>query len=409
MKHKISLAFVLLACSTVAFGQMEQYSYQRKLEGITTSWHKLVLPDSVFGKVSPSLADIRIFGITEDGDTTEAPYLLEIATGRHQQQEAVFTLLNQSQNDRGYFYTFQLPPGNPVNQIKLAFGQPNFDWRLKLEGSSNQEEWFTIVDNYRILSIKNGLTDYAFTTVSFPLSNYRYLRLLINSSEKPALQSARLTAQEAVEGAYRNYALRGMQAETEKQSKQTVIDARLKFPAPLSYLKIFVRDTFDYYRPITINYVRDSINTQTGWKYRYAPLASGTLSSFEENEFSFSSTILDRLQVIINNQDNQPLQIDSISIKGYVHELVARFSQPAAYYLVYGNPGAGKPEYDIEKFSEQIPKYLTALQIGPEISIRQEEAPVPTPFFQHKGWLWLVMALIILSLGWFSLKMMRNV
>ena len=128
MKHKISLAFVLLACSTVAFGQMEQYSYQRKLEGITTSWHKLVLPDSVFGKVSPSLADIRIFGITEDGDTTEAPYLLEIATGRHQQQEAVFTLLNQSQNDRGYFYTFQLPPENAVNQIKPKIAVPmHFD------------------------------------------------------------------------------------------------------------------------------------------------------------------------------------------------------------------------------------------------------------------------------------------
>ena len=125
-----------------------------------------------------------------------------------------------------------------INQIKLEFEQQNFDWQLKLEGSQNQQEWFTIVDDYRILSIKNGLTDFQFTKLNFPNSKYRFFRLLIDSKEKPDLKSVSITQQIITDGVFRNYLIRKTVIQENRQTKQTIIDIELQSPVPVSYIKI---------------------------------------------------------------------------------------------------------------------------------------------------------------------------
>ena len=173
---------LLLLCS-YSYGQIEQYNYKRELKGITGKWHKVVLPDEIFGKVSGNLSDIRIFGITANNDTIEAPYLIRLTTEKVSSKDVRFKTLNTSHNEKGYYFTFEIPTKESINQIKLDFKQQNFDWRLKLEGSQNQQEWFTVIEDYRILSINNELTDFQFTNISFPNSRYRFFRLLI-ASEK---------------------------------------------------------------------------------------------------------------------------------------------------------------------------------------------------------------------------------
>ena len=93
--------------------------------------------------------------------------------------EVDFKLLNTTNNEQGYYFTMEVPTEEPVNELKLNFKQDNFDWLLSLEGSQNQQEWFRIVDDYRILSIKNPETNYQFTKVTFPNTKYRFFRFQI--------------------------------------------------------------------------------------------------------------------------------------------------------------------------------------------------------------------------------------
>ena len=58
--------------------------------------------------------------------------------------------------------------------MNLKFSEKNYDWMLRLEGSHDQKEWFNIVEDYRILSIKNEQTNYSFGDVTFPNSNVTY-------------------------------------------------------------------------------------------------------------------------------------------------------------------------------------------------------------------------------------------
>ena len=407
MITKLKLTYLLLLFCSTGYGQIKEYSYKRKLTGIKDQWHIVALPNEIFKRVSNDLSDMRVFGLTKSNDTLEAPYILKLASEKISEKEVSFNLINQSKVSNGYYFTFEVPVETSVNQINLDFKEQNFDWKLTLEGSQNQQQWFSIIEDYRILSIKNEQTDYQFTKVKFPYSKYRYFRLFINSTKSPELIKAKLSLNQINEGKFREYSINSV-IDEEKQNKQTIINIDLSSNVPVSKLTISVKNKYDYYRPVNITYLLDSFKTEKGWKYNYATLTSGTLSSIEKNEFKFNSIILKKLKIIIENQDNEPLQVDSFSVKGYIHEIVARFNTPGTYYLTYGNSKAEKPNYDIARFSDKIPKNLTALKLDDEQLIGKGTIKQTGPLFENKIWLWIIMALTIMVLGWFSLKMIEQ-
>lgn len=406
MNRNLKIILLLLSGCVSAYGQ---FAYKRDINGISEQWHRLVLPDALFGKTAADLADLRIYGLTPKNDTLEAPYLLRRSTEQISEQAIDFKLINTTHNARGWFFTFEIPAETAINQIKLAFDQTNFDWRVQLEGSPDQREWFTILDDYRILSIRNGYTDFQFTKLAFPNAKYRFFRLRVPASEKPALLSANLAQYSVSDGAFKDYPAEQFNLKNDKKNKETTLEIGLHMPVPVSRLNVHVHDTFDYYRPVTIQFLSDSVKTEKGWMHNYTTLASGTLNSLEENTFSLNSTIQQRLRIIIQNQDNQPLQIDSVTVSGYVHELVARFTEPgASYFLAYGNPDAPTPQYDIGRFAGTIPEQLTPLSLGEEQRIAAEAPKAKAPLFENKIWLWVLMGGIILLLGWFTLRMMQK-
>lgn len=414
MKLKIKF---LITCSCLSlcansFGQFKQYDFKRELSGLKFSneinLYKIILPDEIFGKVTDNLADIRVYGVNASKDTTEVPYILRLDSDKISKKDVAFDLINQSKNDKGYYFTFEVPTDKPVNQIELEFAQQNFDWKLALEGSQNLLEWFSIIDDYRILSIKNNLTDFKFTKITFTSSQYHFFRLLVKSELKPELITAKLALDEVSNGNFRKYIINSIKTEEEKKNRQTIINVDLQQSVPVSILNIYVNNKFAFYRPATIQFLADSFKTEQGWIYNYNTLASGTLNSIEQNEFQFRTTILRRLRIIIDNHDNEPLKIDSLNVIGYEHELIARFTEPGNYFLAYGNKQALKPDYDLERFSDEIPITLKRLELGNEQLIDKEKLKEGKPLFQNKAWLWSIMAIIIIILGWFSFSMVRK-
>lgn len=407
LKVKYLFCFNLLV-SIIAFGQIEQYDYQRSINGIKNQWHQIDLPELMYEKVNPSFSDIRIFGITNEKDTIEAPYLLKVGKPIIESETTPFNLLNKTLTKDGHYFTFELANPTTINQIQLDIGEQNFDWKIKLEGSQNQQDWFTIKDNYRIVSINNPSTDYQFTTLNFEAAKYRFFRVLVKTSHVVTLKKAQLALQNKAIVNYISYPIAQQEISNNKQEKTTLIELELAHAVPLSFLKIGVKDDFDFYRSINIQYLKDSIQTEKGWHYQYQNLQQTVLNSLESNEYSFKSTLIKKLRIIIQNQDNAPLSIDSITIKGYPHQLIARFTQPATYYLTYGKKKARIPRYDLQQFLDKIPTTLTTLSLDKEQLIPKTATPISTPLFANKWWLWGLMGLIILILGWFTRKMLKE-
>jgi len=106
---KVKLTYLLLFFCSFSFGQINKYGYKRELMEIKDQWHKVVLPNEIFGKILPDLSDVRIYGITKNNDTIEAPYILRFAEEKISQKDVSFNLINQSKNDNGYYFTFEIP------------------------------------------------------------------------------------------------------------------------------------------------------------------------------------------------------------------------------------------------------------------------------------------------------------
>ncbi len=402
------LTLLLLLCCTAGKAQMRSFSYKRPLGNVTAGWHKIVLPNAVFGKLAAGFSDIRILGLASGGDTLEAPYVLRSSAGDPHSKKVVFEMLNTVQNAKGYYYTFELPAGEPVNEIGLQVANNNFDWRVQLEGSQNQEEWFTILSDYRILAIQNAQTDFRFTTLRFPDARYRYLRLLVKSTESPQHLTAAICRTDSAAGRLQSYGAMSQKSIEDKATKQTQIELSLSEPVPVSRVQIAVADSFDYYRPATVEYLQDSFQTPAGWRYNWGVLYSGTLNSIDRSAFSFEPVVARRLRIIMENGDNRPLHTGGVKVAGPVYSLIARFDEPAAYFLVYGNAGAAAPDYDIARFGDKIPASPPVVVAADEERIAHTTVPPAEPLFKNKVWLWAAIVVIGLLLGVATLRMVRK-
>jgi len=384
MKNKFLILFFLLNC-TYSFCQMNGYEYKQEILGIKGQWNAIELPDNLYGKVSRDLSDLRVYGITSKNDTLEAPYIFAKNAETISTLNTGFNQINQSKKGSTYYFTFQAIEERTINQIQLDFNQKNYDWRIQLEGSQDQKSWFTVVDNYRIMSIKNELTDYQFNKIVFPDSKYNYYRIGISANEKPVLKSAKMIMLEADHGVLTRYALKKILITQDKKRKQTIIDLELKTQVPVNRLKIGVNDNIDYYRPMQIEYLTDSFKTDKSWYFNYREAESAAvLGSVDKKDFEFNGCMTNKLRVTIDNHDNRPLKFGTFVVEGYKNILITRLTEPARYFLCYGRKDTRKPNYDIEQFSYKISNTTNKTTLGKEEFVDKKNRRIQNPYLQTK-------------------------
>jgi hypothetical protein len=390
--------------------QTDTFKYNREIKGVTDEWHKLELPVDVISRSKRNLGDLRVLDINSNGDTLEAPYLVELDKPLSTRIEVPVTIINRATKNGSYFYTLKPSKLGNLNKVDLSFGNANFDWKVQLEGSQNNNEWFSILDDYRILSINNAQTNYKYTSLVFPNSEYAYYRIKIVTEDKPNLTTASVSMNKSNNAKLNLYPVKSVSKSIDKDRKTSIFDLTLTESSPISSLSLVSKNgDIDYVRPVSIKVLKDSFKTEKGWKYNYQTLYSGTFSSFEANNYTFQERIATKLRVEILNGDNQPIDADVVNIAGYKRNLTARFTNAKAnsnYYLAYGNQNKFSPSYDLMLFRERIPTEMGMIELGPIEYVTA--APFKEPEEDKKLWLWAIMGVVMIVLGLFTLKMMKN-
>ncbi|PCJ67558.1 MAG: hypothetical protein COA58_00030 [Bacteroidetes bacterium] len=407
MTKRTSFAvFLILFGYLFSLAQTDTFLYQRQITGVNQEWHEMDVPMDVLSRVKNNLGDIRIFGINNQGDTLGVPYLIAINVPEQHKESVPVDVLNRSSKTGTYFFTLKPTKLQSLNKIDLFFANSNFDWKVKLEGSQDNSEWFSILDDYRILSIQNSETNYQFTTLSFSTSEYTYYRISIPSEDVPVLKKATISLYQNHTTSLNQYPIRSIENQ-ETKHKKSILEISLKEKYPVSSVQLLTKATIDFVRPITISALVDSFKTDKGWKYNYRNVYNGTFSTWESGEFTFSPFKTSKLRVTIENGDNAAIDIDVSYVRGYKHTITARFNSPSYnYQFVYGNAYVGIPDYDISLFRDRIPTSLNTVELGP---IEYKKIAPPTePKEESKLWLWVIMGVVILVLGVFTLKMMKN-
>ena len=72
--------------------------------------------------------------------------------------------------------------------------------------------------------------------------------------------------------------------------------------------------------------------------------------------------------IVVSNEDNPPLEITAIRTFQPRRELVAYLEKGKSYQLVFDDPKAPKPNYDLNEFTGRIPAHPSMLAISNPIA-----------------------------------------
>lgn len=406
LQHKL-VAILILTCLTGFIGaQMEPFAYERKVQKPFDTWHKIELPNAVTAKLNSRMSDLRLYGITSEGDTVEAPYIVDVKASTVDRKVYPHSIINKSSRSGIFFYTIQMSKAAAINELKLQFAEQNYDRTITVEGSRNQGQWFQLVKDYRITAIKTADVDFEYADIALPTADYQYYRLAITASAQPNLTKVETVDYQETTNNYQRQTVSAQTIRYDKAKKQTIIDIELAEKSPVSKVSVPINVDYDYYRPATLQYVSDSIETTGTTRYIYKSLASVALASNRSNAIMCSNTFAKKLRLIIYDYDNAALSYGSLQIDGYPTELITRITTPADYQLIYGLASASTPQYDISRFGDRIPADIKPLKLGPEV--RRELPSDSPPLLKNPLWLWLVMGVAISLLGIFAIRMISE-
>jgi hypothetical protein len=102
------------------------------------------------------------------------------------------------------------------------------------------------------------------------------------------------------------------------------------------------------------------------------------------------------------------LNVPAVEVKGAKHYLLVRFDKNPPYTLQYGNHKLNYPKYDLVSFKKNIPKNPAKVKLEKAIYKKIIDEDPSSPLFTNTLWLYLLMGLIILVLGGFTMSMIKN-
>lgn len=412
MKRIPEILLIIFITAFVAKVQAQEsvLHYEIPVYDVTDTWHQFYLPEKVFGKIKPDLSDVRILRKNNDSTVTEVPYLFSIMEEKKETEQVEFQLVNQTYDQNTYYYTYLIPPNSSVSELKLDLGNQNFDWRVSVKGSHDQQHWFTIVEDYRILSLVNENVGFSYSDISFPPVLYSYLRVEIEADTQPILETSYVTSTVTDPGKYRAYHQTRFNSKNNEETKTTEVLISLNKELPVSNLTLRFNNNFQYYRPVSVSYLRDSIETEKGIRYQYNRIKTHVFNSEDApHTIHFDPVITSGLRLVIRNYDNPTLVPDSVNVSGPLYKVTARFDVPGDYILTYGNTSLNKPNYDLTHFRSSIPEDISILKnFGPEQVVIVPAEKEIFSFLNKRVLVWLVIILAVFILGGFSLKMMKS-
>lgn len=400
----VALTLVCLFIITCAHAQVTDFKYRRALDKVSEEgWYSLDLPVDLYQKLNKDLSDIRIFAVAGK-DTTEIPYLIKSKTDETKSEDFNLPLLNQSRSNGVLYFTIEVPTGKVLNTLNLSFIEKNFDAQVSIEGSEDRKEWFEIVSKKRIVSIDQDDIDYSKTTVTFPDSDYAYLRIQVKADKQVSLTGASFKYISTKKGDH--ISLTDFNITSTTENKQTEIRIRAPYRTAINAIAVTATHSNDYYRSYSLAYALDSIKTEKGWIQNYSTFDRGYLTSIDSNTLRFNTVITHELKLTIYNQDNPALTINAIELSGPKTEIIAKLPVEKTLFLYYGNTQLNAPRYDIIHFKDRIPKSLTKISLLAEENLespQQEKA-----LFTKKFWLWTILIVVIGVMGYSTLHMLKR-
>lgn len=298
----------------------------------------------------------------------------------------------------------QLPVHNSIS-IVLGFQAKNFRRQVRVEGSDSLD-----INSWRVLKDNASIYDYSLefhvanSTITYPDSTYRYLRITIVDAGQKPLPVIGASAQRTYRKQARTLQYPTIVSQKEITSASEVIVDSSKEGVPTD-TAIFTAQGSNFERPVQIF----SSSDKKAWRF----LGSDTIYQFNTPTFIGSKTTIhypetnDRyLKFVIQNADSPAVEVRSVTLEGVIRMIAFLANPQERYMLYYGSKLAKTPQYD---FASIYHYFESASPFFVPLGQERENPSFALPISERAPWLLpLALGLIVLFLGIVVMNLFRR-
>lgn len=344
---------------------------------------------------TPDLRNVRII----DENSKEVPAIIEVAVPKQSSWKFVdYKMEKEIRKGCCTILTFE-NERKPISNVLLVTRNAAISKWATLLASDDRKEWYALKGRFQMGRGNMSSTQYA-DVLDFPLSDYKYYRVVINDSTTAPLNitSAGYESEQTYEGEY--FAVDGV--------KMTVTDSakgRLTWVTlDLDTTQFVDKLQFDISAPIL--YKRSATLYEHEGKFLRAT-SLPDITSEHATEIKLS-TKTGQLLIRIENEDNRPLQFKAVRVWQLKRSLNAWLEAGHSYKLVFGDETFNLPNYDLGFFKDSIPDRPPVLDVAGVKLIPGVSATTSTTSFTNRNIVWVAIILVAVILGTMSVRMLKE-
>ncbi len=348
------------------------WTYYKEINAGPGSYTSVYLDQEVYAHARFNLGDLRV--VNHRGEYV--PYYLMQGTSVTEEisQEYRGNFVQTYVKDNNTFHDFRLTnianQDTQVNRIVLSVNSPSYFFNAQVWGSYDDTNW-TFIGEYKVYKV--DVADKSYVEFGQTLK-YPYYRIaLLSNAQRIDITNLRGQYSQKVER-YQKFA-RTAALEFSSSQEQRSTKIVINNPSLLHLQTLNLRTNGSFYRRYRLYGVSNNTPQE---------IASGIINATRINDNIAENTSINippgyspfpQYSMVIDDQDDKPISMTAIEGVFFVDKLVFAGTSGETYILVYGNPQADKPVYDIERYKSTIEQgVITEGTLGPGVPI---EVKVP--------------------------------
>lgn len=293
-----------------------------------------------------------------------------------------------------------------ISNISLSIKNAEVTKNATLTGSDDGSQWFILKDKFVLGNFNDVRGTSELHVLGFPLSDYRFFRLVISDSSSAPINIERA-------GYYESFSKEGEHTSVASSFSVTQLpDKRTRVVIEPDTVNVVDRVGFTigapalYFRRATI-YVETEVKVKGKTQLREEWVGDFNIRSTHPAVESIVPVKTGKLIAYIENGDNPPLTISSIQLFQQREYLVAWLEAGKQYALVVTSPDVASPSYDLEYFNANVPDMPAELELG---NIVTYTAPRSESFtlFTDRNIIWASIIAVAALLAYMSVRMIRK-
>ncbi len=396
MNNRIFLILSLLGCSHLVCAQ-KTFQYQALSGKIDiTGFYKISLLPGFISKSKDDLSDVRLVG----PDDRFVPYVFDNNLPQVEKEKFIgFRQVTDTlTSDTSNSFVIESSEKKPITALWVKLKNTAVTRLINLSGSDDLKKWYAIEENIPLQQSSQSNDGSYFQSLSFPASNYRYLKLLVNNRNKAPLKF--LAAGEYISASTSSplyWPISFRTAAKKTVNKRTYVTLQLKENYLINRIHISISNPHYYKRELSI-YQMDSLGRHL--------IATAELNSNNQDDIILSAKT-SGLELQIENGDNQPLTIDDVKIYQAGRYIISHLEKGKMYRLLTGDTAAKAPEYDLRFFTDSI-RNIQSTDFSPPTRNKAYSDSLKAPMSSRSLIIWSAIITVLILLSLLTWKMINE-